>query len=550
MNPIDIIRRWWTDAAPLARAGLVVGLVAVLGALVYFVNAATSSQPIPLFTGMSAMEARQLADDLTTKKIPYELQDNGTTIAVRLPQAEARALRNRITQEGLPSGKVVGWEIFDTSSAITTEFERSIMYQRALQGELSQTITALPQVKRAKVHLALPKKTLLSRGEGQPSASVAVSLKPGRSLTEKEAAGIANLVASSVPDLTTDRITIVDGNGTTISPGQRGPAGKILDLQEKREETLEMDIVELLERTVGSGHVIAKVNVDMDTSRVEETQTELDVDNSIAVVERTQNQETERESNRPQAVAGAQGNLPQAPENGGAAPRGNTESTNRTVTTKEFEVPRKVRQISRPLGDIRRLTISVLIDSNPFEKPPEAAVPAGQGDGDDGAVDVPDGVETPGAALASAKPLAKPDMAMLQSLVQKAVGFDAARGDQVEISFVPFVLPDTVGGDEVRYIHSPLEVWIWVLVTFLVGTGLVVGSLWVTEKRRKEAAIADYAQQLQEKEALIQAQKEEEEGSVPDSTRLRQEVRELTTKNVAATVEVMKGWLRPTLGRN
>ena len=118
-------------------------------------------------------------------------------------------------------------------------------------------------------------------------------------------------------------------------------------------------------------------------------------------------------------------------------------------------------------------------------------------------------------------------------------------------SFVPFVRPDTVGGDEIQYVESPIAPWMWVLITLLAGIGLVAGALWMTEKRRRETAIADYARQLREKEDLLKKQKEEEEeGAVPNSARLRAEVRDLTNKNVGATVEVMKTWLRPTLGRN
>ncbi|MEL6188296.1 MAG: flagellar basal-body MS-ring/collar protein FliF, partial [Myxococcota bacterium] len=487
----------------------------------------------------------ELADELRARNVPFELEDNGTTVSVRMPREDARLLRNQIAQDGLPSGGVIGMEIFDSSSVTLTESERAIMYQRALQGELARTIASLPEVKTAKVHLAMPQKTLLARDVSDPSASVYVSLKKGRSLSEREAAGMANLVANSVPDLVTERIVIMDGHGTLLWGQNNGEARKILDLKEKREEQLQTKILELLAKPVGRGHVIAQVNVDMDTTSVEERLEQYDADNTALRTEQKTTERVETERNRPTNVAGAQANLPQAPDIEAPKQLGEKSDSNKSIDRKEFAVPKTVRQVSKPLGDIQRLSISVLIDDNPFTAPP--AAPAGE-EGEDGAVDVPEGVENPGTELAA--PLPRPNPEMLASLIKNAVGFNAARGDSIEISFVPFVKPDTVGGDEVQYVESPLELWLWVLITFLIGTAMVVASLWVTEKRRKEAAIADYAQQLQEKEAQIQAQKEEEEGAVPSSTKLRQEVRELTTKNVAATVEVMKGWLRPTLGRN
>lgn len=542
---MDIIKRWWQEAAPVARAGIIVGLVAVLGSLAYFATQATANRPIPLFSGMSAAEVSELSDELNARNIPFELEDNGTTVSVRMPRDEARLLRNQIAQDGLPSGGVIGMEIFDSSSVTLTESERSIMYQRALQGELARTIASLPEVKTAKVHLAMPQKTLLARDVGDPSASVYVSLKKGRSLSEREAGGIANLVANSVPDLLTDKIVIMDGHGTLLWGQNNSEARKVLDLKARREDQLQNKILELLAKPVGRGHVIAKVNVDMDTTRIEERLEQYDADNTALRTEQKTTERVETERNRPTNVAGAQANLPQAPDAAGRKQLGEKSDSNKSIDRREFAVPKTIRQVSKPLGDIRRLSISVLIDENPFNGTPAAT---GGEASEDGSVEVPEGVENPGGEIAA--PLPRPNPEMLASLIKNAVGFEASRGDSIEISFVPFVKPDTVGGDEVQYVESPLEIWMWVLVTLLVGMGMVVGSLWITEKRRKEAAIADYARQLQEKEAQIQAQKEEEEGSVPDSTKLRQEVRELTTKNVAATVEVMKGWLRPTLGRN
>ena len=549
MKPIELIKRWWREAAPVARAGIVVGVVAILASTAYFLNQSANNDPVPLFVGMSAADASSLALELEARKISYEILDNGTSVAVRMPADEMRRLRLELSSEGLPAGRVTGWDIFDDSSVTLTEFERKVMFQRALQGELARTIAELPQVQSARVHLALPSKSLLERDRGDPTASVYISLKRGRSLSDRVASGIAHLVASSVPELSAERIAIMDGKGTMIREPDDGKGGgrKLLALKEERESALERDIVELLERTVGPGHVIAKVAVDMDLSRVEETLEQYDADNTALRTERKTTEETSSERSQPSSVAGVQGNLPQGPAEPGENSRGSKSKSNREIDTKEFAVPRTVRQVSKPLGEVRKMSIAVIVDSNPFS--PESPSDEDE-EADDGAVEVPPSIESSEQELRTEPGLPKPSPEMLASLVKTAVGLDEERGDRIEISFVPFVMPDTEGGDEIQYIESPLATWLWVLVTFLIGVAMVSGSLWVTERRRKEAAIADYARQLQEKDALLQQQKDEQEGTVPNSARIRQEVREITGKNVAATVEVLKGWLRPTLGRS
>ena len=544
MNFLEYIQRWWKEAPPLGRAGVLVGLMAIVLSVAYYVHDASTQRAIPLFVGMSATDASSLAQELDERKVPYELQDNGTTVAVRLPAEEMRKLRLELTSAGLPSGPVTGFEIFDDSSVTLTEFERKVMYQRALQGELARTIAELPQVESARVHLALPTKSLLERNVDPPSASVYVSLKKGRGLDQRIGAGIANLVASSVPGLIVDRIGVMDGNGNMIVDPEDGTGGgkKILALKEERERSLEKDIVDLLERTVGDGHVIAKVAVDMDMTRVEETLEQYDPDNAALRSERKTTEETNSERSQPSAVAGIQGNLPQTPPQAGTNGPGSRTNSSIETDSREFAVPRTVRQVSKPLGEVRRLSIAVLVDTNPFQAPP-AADPESEEEG----VEVPAGVESPGGTAA----LPQPSAEVLGALVKNAVGFDETRGDRVEISFVPFVKPNTVTGDEIQYVESPIEPWLWLLLTFLLGVALVAGSMWATERRRKKNAIEDYARQLEEKELLIQQQQSaEDEDSVPNSQRLRQEVREITSKNVAATVEVMKSWLRPTLGRN
>lgn len=551
MKLMDMFKRWWQEAAPVARAALVVGAVAIFGSIAYFLTTNSVERPVPLFVGMSAADASSLASELDGRNIPYELQDNGTTVAVRLPPDEMRKLRLELSADGLPGGRVTGWDIFDETSVTLTEFERKVMYQRALQGELARTVTELPQVRSARVHLALPTKSLLERDHGEPSASVYVSLERGRSLGEKVADGIANLVASSVPDLAYDHIAIMDGDGTMIREPDDGTGGggKILEVKEERERTLEKDIVDLLEKTVGPGHVMAKVEVDMDLTQVQETLEQYDPDNTALRTERKTTEETSSERSQPSAVSGTQANLPQVPAGEDSNFKGSKSKSNREVDTREFAVPRTVRQVKKPLGEVRKLSIAVVVDTNPFQS-------SGGGSGEEGSdseasVEVPDGVESPGAEVAAPPPPPQPSPELLASLVKSAVGFDDSRGDQIEISFVPFVRPDTVGGDEIQYVESPIAPWMWVLITFLAGIGLVAGALWMTEKRRRETAIADYARQLREKEDLLKKQKEEEEeGAVPNSARLRAEVRDLTNKNVGATVEVMKTWLRPTLGRN
>ena len=341
MQILDVLKRWWAEASSLARAGVVFGILSVLGSTAYLLATYNQNHHIPLFSGMSRADASSLAQQLETRKIPYLLEDNGTTVSVALPQEEVYNLRNELSIEGYPrnGGQVFGLDSFKDLPMTVTTFERQVLYRSALQGELARTISQLPQIESARVHLALPNKSILEREGGEPKASVYISLKPGHSLSEKVATGIAHLVASSVEGLSVERIAILDGNGTMLHRPDDGSGSgqRFFEIKQSQERALERDISDLIERTVGDGHVIAKVTIDMEMSQLQETQEQYDADNTALRSRRDTQEETSNKRTEATAGAGVQGNLPQDDANNQQTePRGSQSNSTKQIKPKNM----------------------------------------------------------------------------------------------------------------------------------------------------------------------------------------------------------------------
>lgn len=371
-----------------------------------------------LYGDLETTDAGQIIAQLEAAKVPYRLSRDGS--AVMVPRDAVPRLRVTLAEQGLPSGGSIGYEIFDRTDALgSSNFLQNVNRVRALEGELARTIRSIDGVKAARVHLVLPQRELFSRDKQQPSASVLLQMRGSMRLEPAQVASVQRLIASAVPGLASGRVSIIDGQGTLLSNGE-DDAGDGVFLSAKSEERrrqiegrLARSVEDLLERTVGVGKVRAQVSAELDFDRINTSEEIFNPDGQV--VRSTQTvQESGSNIDRDGAPVSVSSNLPDGttqPDSTGQS----SSSENRSEETVNYEISKKVINHVREAGTIKRLSVAVLVDG----------VMAGAADG-----------------ARSYQPRAQEELDRLASLVKTAVGFNAERGDTVEVINMPFVLPE------------------------------------------------------------------------------------------------------------
>lgn len=399
--------------------GVVLGL---LGFLIFFATKLTTPSMANLYGELSQSDAANIVQELESRNIPFEIKQNGTSVLV--PENRVLQLRLELAQQGLPSGGSVGYELFDNTDTLgATNFMQNVNLVRALEGELSRTIASIGTVKQARVHLVMPKRELFSREKQEPSASVVLQMRGPVRLSAEQIAAVQHLVASAVPQLTPNRISIVDNKGSLLSSGfeTSNPAtGSVAKLDERRqaiENEMSRTIEELLEKTVGFGRVRAEVAVDMNFDRVSTQSEEYNPDGQVVrstnAIEETASA-TDSEGEPPISVGT---NLPDANfGTGDVASR--QENQSRTEETTNFEISKVITNHIKEGGEIERISVAVLVDEN-------------------------QAVNEDGDRVSEPRP--QEQMELLSTLVRGAIGFDEDRGDQLELiqmQFASFEAPE------------------------------------------------------------------------------------------------------------
>ncbi|HTN54173.1 MAG TPA: flagellar basal-body MS-ring/collar protein FliF, partial [Anaeromyxobacter sp.] len=390
---------------PKALSALPIGLklVLVMGALaaigVAAFNAVSSAEAYQYaFTNLTPEDSAEAAAALKTAGVPFRLDAGGSALGV--PASKVYDARLLLAGAGIPRGGGVGFEIFDRGDLGVSEFTQKVNLRRATEGELARTISRLAEVRSARVHVTLPEKGLYRDQDRTPSAAVVVNLQPGRTLGERELAGIRHLVSSAVPGLPPAGVAVLDGRGQVLTA--EGGVGEAMGFQRHLEHDLEQRVVELLEHSVGPGAVVARVTATVDASEVQTSAQVVDPESATVRSERKLSQQTTAEGTAAGGVAGAAANQPLA------APGAATASAKRNLSTTEdqtrnFDVSVTTTTTVARVPRLQRISIAVLVD------------------GKDG------------------QPRAEAEMARLGELAKRAVGFDAERGDTFEISSSPFV---------------------------------------------------------------------------------------------------------------
>src|SRR5687767_5469814 len=231
----------------LAVAGLLIGGM-------MFAKWAATPTMVPLFTSLNAEDAAGITESLTGKGVPYELADGGSSVLV--PQDKVYQLRVDLSAEGMPTGETVGYDLLDKQGITTSEFRQKVDYQRALEGELSKTITAIDGVEAATVHVVIPEDDIFAEDAKKPTASILVKNDPGKTLEPQQVQAVVNLVASSVEGLDPTQVTLADDKGTVLSaPGEDGTSAAAGDTRTQQTREFEHELAEsiktMLAKVVG-----------------------------------------------------------------------------------------------------------------------------------------------------------------------------------------------------------------------------------------------------------------------------------------------------------
>lgn len=420
-------------AGRLAKMMLLAAAIAV-GLIVFF----WAQKPgyVPLYAGLDAKATAEATDLLRAAQIPFKMDQASGAISV--PEANLHDARLKLAGSGLGESGRIGFELMERDPGFgVSQFVENARYQHALETELVRTIAALRPVRDARVHLAIPKPSAFTRQREAASASVVLELRGGATLERGQVDAIVHLVASSIPDLAPDRVTVVDQNGRLLSNDAQDPAAAMSAIQfeqvRRQETSFNQRIRELLEPMAGAGRVNAEVTVDMDFSAIEEARELYNAEPPKLRSE--QLSESASRDAGAQGIPGATPNLPDTAINPApvdaqvAAATGAAAGDSSRSSTRNYELDRTLSHTRQPPGRIRRVSAAVLVDHVPRT-------------GADGATTV--------------QPLTAAELQRVEALVRQAVGFDEARGDTVSVMNAPFVREKSEGFDAPPWWQNPM----------------------------------------------------------------------------------------------
>lgn len=522
--------------------GAAAALVAVIVAVAMW-----SSEPKykVLFSNLDDRDGGAIVTALGTMNVPYRYNENGTALLV--PADRVYDARLQLASQGLPRGGSVGFELMDNARFGASQFAEQINYQRGLEGELARSIEAMNTVQHARVHLAMPRQSLFVRERQAPTASVLLNLYPGRSLSDAQVSAISWLVASSVPELTAESVSIVDQNGRLLSAplgeGRGMDADQLRFVREIEQRTVER-ILTILNPLVGPGNVHAQATADVDFSRREET-SEVYRPNQepgqAAVRSQQTSDSTQRGVGPAQGVPGALSN--QAPANaqapvtnppqqqpprpgqppqaanaqqqqqqqtGTQAPAGNLNE--RRDATTNYEVDRTISHIKQPVGNLKRMSVAVVVN---YVRDKDGELQA----------------------------LPPEELNKLTNLVREAMGYSEGRGDSLNLVNSQF----NDGPPPLPMWRDPEMISLFKTILFWLIGGVL--ALWLYRKLRRsvteylyppvdpEVAEAERAEAAREAQDLARAK---ETDRYQDNL---ERARTMANKDPRAVAMVLRTWM-------
>ncbi len=437
MQQIRIFLQQFSVAQRVALFTVAIGVISALFALALWAN---RPEYALLYSDLSPEDANQMVTTLTDDGVPYRLAAGGTTIFVAADQVSEYRLT--FAAGGLATGSVIGYELFDEQRMGMTTFMQRVNFQRALEGELTKTITQMAEVRMSRVHLVIPERKFFEE-PGGASASIVLHLQPTAFLTPRQIQGMAVMVANSVPDLLVENVSIVDATGKLLTEslrkGGEAPVGsRNWEIRRNVEAGLQRKVQDILDDVLGPDRSIVRVTADLNFETLERTRTFFGTDEAAVLSEEI-------------SVENFIGTDT------------SSRSTQQTVTN--YELDKTVEYFVASSGDLNRLTVAVLVDGS-YQATTNA-------DGEEELV---------------YQPRPQSELDQLAALVTSALGIDASRGDQLEVRNLQFDRKDELA--ELASI-SALErgaFWRNLLTNGAIGVALFISIIILLRMLRSTAA--------------------------------------------------------------
>jgi flagellar M-ring protein FliF len=527
-NIIALMRNW--SLSRKIALGAVVAIATALFA-VLILQASTAGNQL-LYANLPAQDASQVTTWLKGQNIPYSLKNGGRDIWI--PADQIYQSRLDLASSGLPSGGGVGFEIFDKQSFALTDYVQKVNMTRALQGELARTITSLEPVEATRVHLALPEKRLFNKQQKSASASVILTMQPGKTLSPKQVQGIVNLVAGSVPDLESSKVKVIDQHGVELDREQQPNSDKLLSeemltYQQEVENRLERRVQALLNRTMGERNAMVRISAAVDFAKVEETKEFFDADDPVIRSEQTKQEfnNKDTEGGIPGVESNMQGNTMEGTDSSSSL------SKNSKITN--YEISKTISRIINPIGSIKGLSVSVLVADKVISPTTEGGEP-------------------------TTRPRTSAELTSIEAMVSRAIGLDIGRGDQITVQSMPFVqspeealLASPSEPDEGVYQYLPLIKWglialggfltYFLLIRPIVKTmkGEVKQHLKTVEEMEHEQQLSIEEQRSKERDELQSA---EAANALPPADEAIMNLRREVMANQIPAAFILKHWIQ------
>lgn len=524
------------NMSPGRLASLAGVILFLISFFVYLATRLNTTEYAVLYTDLELEDAKQIVNRLETSNIKYKLEKNGTEILV--PTDMVNKMRVDTAELALASkGSNVGYEIFDNTDALgSTNFVQNVNLIRALEGELARTVRSVDNIKSARVHLVLPKREMFSKEEQVPTASVVVRTVNG-TLSPQSVLAIQKLIAASVPKLDVKNVAIVDSSGNLLTEDKNKELMQLNrneELRQDLERSMAERVQKLLERSVGQGNVRAQVYLEMDFDQVVTNEEIYDPDGQVVRSEAsTTNNSATTENNAPVTVAQ---NIP----NGDTVAQGDgsyTQSSN-TESTVNYEISKIVRNKVKNNGVITRMTTAVVIDGI-YEKNEEGDIVY--------------------------RPRSDEEMKKFEELVKSALGYNAERGDMVEVTNLQFVngqmiKPDKkvetlIMGftkDEIIRISEGIGVALVAILVILLVIRPLINNAFDMSNNDSDTRLL--GQNAEEDNLLLSNFLDEDHEDVSDMINMNKvngrvkassvkRINDIVEKNPDAAVNIVRGWL-------
>lgn len=551
-NPVTDVLLPRLQAFNQMRSGQKLGLLFGLAAMIALVAGVWMWSTTPdykvVYSNLSDRDGGDVIAALGQMNVPYKIADGGTAILV--PSSEVYDVRLKLASRGLPKGSVVGFELMETPKLGLSQFQEQVNYQRALEGELTRSIQSLSAIRDARVHLAIPRPSVFVSDQQKPSAAVLVNLYPGRSLDAAQVAGIARLVASSVPELSEKNVTVVDQGGNLLSKRAGDSVAGLdagqLDYLRQVEQSYASRIENILSPITGQGNVRAQVSADLDFSQAVQTAEQYKPNGTPASSSiRSQQSVDTATSGAPDAtgIPGASSNQPPVPlpPLNAKAPAGQAAKAvakansslppepapapanlnTRHENTINYEVDKTVRRVEDPPGMVKRLSVAVVVnDKKTINK--------------DGSVKY--------------VPLTQAEMAQINNLVKEAMGFNATRGDTMNVVNAAFEGQDTGPQPKIPFYKDPanFELAKTVAKDLFIGVMALVVLLTIRRTLADLARAPEPAPAAEANSLLALADQADEPAPRLGTNQYENQLtsaKDLARENPAIVAHVVKDWL-------